>query len=46
MPIPDWDPASVLHHLRHHNVDPQIQTALRLYEIQEVICKVSTLCVC
>lgn len=38
-PIPGWDAASILHHLRYHNVDPEIQTALRLYEIQEVLCK-------
>lgn len=39
MPIPEWTPAGVLNHLRNHNVDPEIQTALRLYEIQEIICK-------
>lgn len=38
-PIPEWTPASILNHLRNHNVDPEIQTALRLYEIQEVLTK-------
>ena len=40
-PLPDWDAADIIDHLRHHNVDPEIQTWVRLVEIQEMI----TLCI-
>ena len=36
-PIPPWTPASILHHLRYHNVDPELQKALFLYQTQEAI---------
>lgn len=40
-PLPDWEAADIIEHLRHHNVDPEIQTWVRLVEIQEMI----TLCI-
>lgn len=40
-PLPDWDAPDIIDHLRHHNVDPEIQTWVRLVEIQEMI----TLCI-
>lgn len=36
-PLPDWSPASVLDHIRHHNTDPEIQAWIRLTELQELI---------
>lgn len=36
-PLPDWTEAMILDHLRNHNTDPEIQTWIRLYEIQELI---------
>lgn len=35
-PLPPWKPAMVLDHIRHHNTDPEMQTWLRLSEIQEL----------
>lgn len=40
-PLPDWEAVDIIEHLRHHNVDPEIQTWVRLVEIQEMI----TLCI-
>lgn len=36
-PLPKWDAAMVLDHVRYHNTDPEMQTWLRLTEIQEVL---------
>jgi len=36
-PLPEWSAASVLDHIRNHNTDPQIQTWLRMCEIQELM---------
>jgi hypothetical protein len=36
-PIPPWSASSIVEHLLYHNVDPEIQTWVRLIEIQEMI---------
>jgi len=36
-PMCVWDAAMVLDHIRNHNTDPEMQTWLRLMEIQEMI---------
>jgi len=36
-PLPPWSAASIVEHMCHHNVDPEIQTWVRLIEIQEMI---------
>jgi hypothetical protein len=38
-PLPEWKAASIVEHLKEHNVDPEIQTWVRLVEIQELINK-------
>lgn len=35
-PLPDWPPAMILDHIRYHNTDPELQTWLRLDEIQQL----------
>jgi hypothetical protein len=35
-PLPDWDAASILEHIRYHNTDPEIQTWTRIVEHQEL----------
>lgn len=35
-PLPEWKAATILHHLRMHNVDPELQTCNRMFEMQEV----------
>ncbi len=37
VPLPAWKPSSIVEHLKYHNVDPEIQTWVRLIEIQEMI---------
>lgn len=37
VPLPEWKASSIVEHLCHHNVDPEIQTWIRLIEIQEMI---------
>lgn len=36
MPLPDWNAASVLDHIRNHNTDSELQTWLRMSEMQEL----------
>jgi hypothetical protein len=36
-PLPDWPAASILDHIRNHNTDPEVQTWVRLSELQELI---------
>lgn len=36
-PMSVWDAAMVLDHIRNHNTDPEMQTWLRLMEIQELM---------
>lgn len=35
-PLPDWDAASILEHIRYHNTDPEMQTWLQIVEYQEL----------
>jgi hypothetical protein len=35
-PLPDWDAASILEHFRYHTADPEMQTWLRIVELQEM----------
>lgn len=35
-PLPDWSAASILDHIRNHNTDPELQTWLRIAEMQEL----------
>lgn len=35
-PLPDWDEATILEHLRSHNTDPELQLWQRLTEMQEL----------
>lgn len=35
-PLPEWKAASIVEHLRYHNVDPEIQTWVHLVDIQEM----------
>ena len=35
-PLPDWDAASILEHIRYHTTDPEMQTWLRIVELQEM----------
>ena len=35
--LPEWNAAMILDHIRYHNTDPELQTWIRLTEIQEVI---------
>jgi hypothetical protein len=35
-PLPEWKAASIVEHLRYHNVDPEIQTWVHLIDIQEM----------
>jgi len=37
IPLPYWPAAMILDHLRNHNTDPEMQTWLRLIEIQELM---------
>jgi hypothetical protein len=37
VPLPDWDAATIAEHLKYHNIDPEVQTWIRLIEIQEMI---------
>ena len=37
MPLPEWKAATILDHIRNHNTDPEIQSWLRLTELQELI---------
>lgn len=36
-PLPEWPASMVLDHIRNHHTDPELQTWLRLKEIQELI---------
>ena len=36
-PLPDWSQSMILNHIRNHNTDAEIQTWLRLTEIQELM---------
>ena len=36
-PLPEWKAASIIEHLTKHNTDPEVQTWVRLIEIQEMI---------
>lgn len=36
-PLPKWTAATILDHIRNHNTDPEIQTWVRLSEIQELM---------
>lgn len=36
-PLPPWSAATILDHIRNHNTDPEIQTWVRLSEIQELM---------
>lgn len=35
-PLPDWTAATILDHIRNHNTDPEIQTWMRMCELQEL----------
>lgn len=35
-PLPDWDAATILEHLRSHNTDPELQLWMRISELQEL----------
>jgi len=35
--LPDWSAATILDHIRNHNTDPEIQTWVRLSELQELM---------
>lgn len=35
-PLPDWDAATILEHLRSHNTDPELQLWIRISEMQEL----------
>lgn len=35
-PLPEWTAATILHHLRFHNVDAEIQNWRRMVELQEI----------
>jgi hypothetical protein len=35
-PLPDWNAISVLDHIRNHNTDPELQTWMRMAELQEL----------
>jgi hypothetical protein len=35
-PLPDWNAVSVLDHIRNHNTDPELQTWMRMAEMQEL----------
>ena len=36
-PLPEWKAATILDHIRNHNTDPEIQTWVRLSELQELM---------
>lgn len=36
-PMPEWTAATILDHIRNHNTDPEIQTWVRLSEMQELM---------
>jgi len=36
VPLPEWNAATILDHIRNHNTDPEIQTWVRLAELQEL----------
>jgi hypothetical protein len=36
-PLPPWTASSIIEHLKYHNVDPEVQTLVRLIETQEMI---------
>jgi hypothetical protein len=36
-PLPEWKAATILHHIRYHNLDPELQTWVRMSEYQELI---------
>jgi len=36
-PLPKWSAATILDHIRFHNTDPEIQTWIRLSELQELL---------
>lgn len=36
-PLPEWKASSIVEHLLHHNVDPQVQVWVQLCHIQELI---------
>lgn len=36
-PLPEWKASSIVEHLIHHNVDPQVQIWVQLVHIQELI---------
>jgi hypothetical protein len=36
-PLPDWTAASILQHIRYHNLDPQLQQWVRMTEVQELL---------
>jgi hypothetical protein len=36
-PLPEWTAATILDHIRNHNTDPEIQTWVRLAELQELM---------
>lgn len=36
-PLPDWTAAAILDHIRNHNTDPEVQTWVRLSEMQELL---------
>lgn len=35
-PLPEWNEATILEHLRYHNVEPKLQTWLQIDELQEI----------
>lgn len=36
-PLPEWKAATILQHIRYHNVDPELQTWVRMTEFQELM---------